>query len=123
MTTRQEIMEHDFIVIGEEDSPVGVRFVASFHKGMPRPVAVIADGACDPKFFHLLSASRMMFGALEENAKALQAITDRIEEGTVTEAKQLLTLLTAMQNQIMLAQQCAIDGLVSVAERTKMGNR
>uniref|UniRef100_A0AAU6W0E4 Uncharacterized protein n=1 Tax=Pseudomonas phage Pavpe01 TaxID=3138545 RepID=A0AAU6W0E4_9VIRU len=113
--TKAEIMQTDFVMVGEDISPTGVAFVMAIENGVASPNPVIAANATNAKYYNLLAASRVMFGALDNQATWIQRLLDLCDAQGVAETNELVVTLRSMQNAAMLAQQCATDGLNAVA--------
>lgn len=117
MKTKAEILNTDFVMIQAESSPTGVPFVLAVEGGIPQKDPVITENAVAPGFYNLLAASRIMFGALDNQAVWLQKLLDLCDATGVPHDSDLPQTLVQMQNAILLAQQCAVDGLDTTAHR------
>lgn len=115
MKTKAEILASDFVMIAADASPTGQAFVMAIENGVANPNPVIAECAVAPGYYNLLAASRVMFGALDNQAVWLQKLLDLCDATGVDPASDLPKTLASMQDAVMLAQQCATDGLNNVA--------
>ncbi|AXC34283.1 hypothetical protein Shy_CDS0051 [Escherichia phage Shy] len=115
MKTKAEILATDFVMIASEASPTGQAFVMAIENGVASPNPVIAECAVAPGYYNLLAASRVMFGALNDQTVWLQKLLDMLDALGQPEESDLRKTLVSMQNAAMLAQQCATDGLNNVA--------
>lgn len=115
--TKAEILAADFVQIGAEHSPTGIAFVLVMENGEAQATPLIASNGVHPRYYNLLSASRVMFGALDEQGVHLQRLLDMCDALNIERDSDLPKALESMQNAVLLAQQCATDGLDTVARR------
>lgn len=115
MTTKAEILASDFVMVAADVSPTGVAFVMAIENGVASPVPVIAANAVSEKYYNLLAASRVMFGALDNQAVWLEQLLNLCDAMGIDRSTDLPRTLASMQDAVMLAQQCATDGLNVVA--------
>ncbi len=97
--THAEIMRTDF-------HKVGVVLFAHDRKTDGACVVAIPQ-AIEPKFENLLRSSALLYQQLTRQYEALQTLIDACEHQGVTD---LVPTFTGLQDAIMLAQRCAVEG-------------
>lgn len=113
----EEIEETMFFV--DPDTNNVIRVDKGNAAGTPPERCVMVFGpriTVEPSFVELLIAAPMMYQQLTHQYKALQLLLNMADAQPLTpELSQLVTMITEMQNGVLLAQQVAQFGIEKVA--------
>lgn len=110
----KDLKKWGFVVVDKVVSPTNQTFVLGVHDNGVETTPVLAADSCAPEFFNLLSASRVMYGALDSQQIWLEQLLElcgqlKIDSGVVDVYEQML-------ENVKLAKECAERGLNNVAQ-------